>query len=311
MIDKITDHVFISGAGDVLVGGSQLRKLEITHVLTVSAVAIPMDKRLPNIEYHFLFAMDLPNQDLLGTGLLAQGLAFITNAVQSGGNILVHCEVGASRSVTMVAAYIMQKFKFPADKAVEFIKKSRPIAFPNEGFFAQLQIFEKLGYKLDEATLSRSRDYKDWCIASGNVPNHGSDERAATFVRDVDAHNNDSDRGSKFRCGKCRHVLFFGEHLTRHKRCDGERCGFGYLIEPMKWMDVTEYEGKINCPSCDSKLGNYSWGGRQCQGEPGARCSEHVTPWVHLHRAKVDEVSSRSTIEPHAPPSQIPSVIIS
>lgn len=59
-------------------------------MLTVSAVAIPMDKRLPNIEYHFLFAMDLPNQDLLGTGLLAQGLAFITNAVQSGGNILVH-----------------------------------------------------------------------------------------------------------------------------------------------------------------------------------------------------------------------------
>ncbi|KIH55381.1 dual specificity phosphatase, catalytic domain protein [Ancylostoma duodenale] len=291
MIDKITDHVFISGAGDVLLGGSQLRKLEITHVLTVSAVAIPMDKRLPNIEYHFLFAMDLPNQDLL---------------------------VGASRSVTMVAAYIMQKFKFPADKAVEFIKKSRPIAFPNEGFFTQLQIFEKLGYKLDEATLSRSRDYKDWCIASGNVPNHGSDERAATFVRDVDVHNNDSARGSKFRCGKCRHVLFFGEHLTRHKRCDGERCGFGYLIEPMKWMDVTEYEGKINCPSCDSKLGNYSWGGRQCQGEPGARCNEHgasssyiVTPWVHLHRAKVDEVSSRTAIEPHAPPPGIPSVIIS
>ncbi|VDM85139.1 unnamed protein product [Strongylus vulgaris] len=120
-----------------------------------------MDKRLPNIEYHFLFAMDLPNQDLLGTGLLAQGLAVISNAIQSGGNVLVHCEVGVSRSVTVVAAYVMQKYKFSPEKALEFIKKSRPIAYPNEGFYAQLQIYEKLDYKLDDATLSTSRDYRE------------------------------------------------------------------------------------------------------------------------------------------------------
>ncbi|VDN24024.1 unnamed protein product [Cylicostephanus goldi] len=120
-------------------------------------------------------------------------------------------------------------------------------------------------------------------------------------------------RGSKFRCGKCRHVLFFGEHLVTHKRCDGKNCEFGYLIEPMKWMDVSEYEGKVNCPSCKIKLGNYSWGGRQCHGEPGAKCVQHVTPWVHLHRDKIDEVTIQSPIERvvHAPPRQIPAVIIS
>ncbi|ETN80625.1 dual specificity phosphatase, catalytic domain protein [Necator americanus] len=319
MIDKITDHVYLSGAKDVLTGYTELRKLEITHILTVSAVAIPVDKRIPNIEYHFILAMDLPNQDLLGTGLLADGLAFMKNAVQSGGNVLVHCEVGVSRSVTVVAAYIMQKYKFSPEKALEFIKKSRPIAFPNEGFYAQLQIFEKLDYNLDDAALSASRAYKDWCVASGNVPNKGSDERATTFIRNVENSGTSGNRGSKFRCGRCRHVLFYGEHLTRHKRCDGEVnvvsealiCKFGYLIEPMKWMDVSEFEGKISCPSCYSKLGNYSWGGRHCQGEPGARCAEHVTPWVHLHRAKVDEVSSESAIERLHKPPQIPAVIIS
>lgn len=59
-------------------------------MLTVSAVAVPLERRLPNIDYHFIFAMDLPNQDLLGGGQLLEGIGYITRAVQSGGNVLVH-----------------------------------------------------------------------------------------------------------------------------------------------------------------------------------------------------------------------------
>uniref|UniRef100_A0A7I4YMR7 protein-tyrosine-phosphatase n=1 Tax=Haemonchus contortus TaxID=6289 RepID=A0A7I4YMR7_HAECO len=311
MIDRILDHVYISGARDVL-AGHPLLKHDITHVLTISAVAVPVDRRLPKIDYHFIFAMDLSNQDLLGGGQMAEGIAYITKAVQSGGNVLVHCEVGVSRSATIVAAYVMQKLKYSAEKAVEFIKIARPLVCPNQGFFTQLQIFESLHYQIDEASLAGSRMYKNWCISSGNAPHNGSEPQANTFIKDLKADDCSKERGNKYRCGKCRHILFFGEHLTKHKRIDGEVCEFGYLIEPMKWMNVSEYEGKICCPKCDAKLGNYSWGGRQCQGDPGARCMQHVTPWVHLHRAKVDEVSTQSPIERLQPPrQQIPAVIIS
>ncbi|XGW27312.1 hypothetical protein V3C99_007708 [Haemonchus contortus] len=311
MIDRILDHVYISGARDVL-AGHPLLKHDITHVLTISAVAVPVDRRLPKIDYHFIFAMDLSNQDLLGGGQMAEGIAYITKAVQSGGNVLVHCEVGVSRSATIVAAYVMQKLKYSAEKAVEFIKIARPLVCPNQGFFTQLQIFESLHYQIDEASLAGSRMYKNWCISSGNASHNGSEPQANTFIKDLKADDCSKERGNKYRCGKCRHILFFGEHLTKHKRIDGEVCEFGYLIEPMKWMNVSEYEGKICCPKCDSKLGNYSWGGRQCQGGPGARCMQHVTPWVHLHRAKVDEVSTQSPIERlQTPRQQIPAVIIS
>ncbi|VDL74874.1 unnamed protein product [Nippostrongylus brasiliensis] len=274
MIDKVLDNLYLSGAKDVL-SGYPLRKLEITNVLTISAVAVPVEKRLPDIDYHFIFAMDLPNQDLLGGGQIAEGIAYITRAVQSGGNVLVHCEVGVSRSATIVAAYVMQQMRFSARKAVEFVKIARPLVCPNEGFFTQLQIFEALHYKIDELSLSSNRNYKEWCASSGNVPNNGSEENASTFVRDFRAEEWSKECGNKYRCGKCRHVLFFGEHLTRHKRADGEMCEFGYLIEPMKWMDVSDYEGKVCCPKCETKLGNYSWGGRQCQGEAGSRCMQH------------------------------------
>lgn len=301
--------MYLSGAKDVLTG-HPLLKYDITHVLTVSAVAVPLERRLPNIDYHFIFAMDLPNQDLLGGGQLLEGIGYITRAVQSGGNVLVHCEIGVSRSATVVAAYVMQKLRYSARKAVEFVKISRPLICPNEGFFTQLQIFEAMHYKADESALSECRMYKDWCVSSGNVPNNGSEDQATTFIREINPEDWSKERGNKYRCGKCRHVLFFGEHVMKHKRLDGEICEFGYLIEPMKWMNVSDYEGKICCPKCEAKLGNYSWGGRQCQGEAGSPCMQHVSPWVHLHRAKVDEVSTQSPIE-RFQRQQVPAVVIS
>lgn len=77
----------------------------------------------------------------------------------------------------------------------------------------------------------------------------------------------------------------------------------------MKWMTTDEYTGKICCPSCGEKLGNYNWGGRQCQGEHGDKCREQgytiflftalfsVVPWVHLHKNKIDESKPRSTVQ--------------
>ena len=54
------------------------------------------------------------------------------------GNVLVHCNLGKSRSSTVVAAYIMFKFQKPAVKALKYIKKRRRIIKPNPGFIIQL-----------------------------------------------------------------------------------------------------------------------------------------------------------------------------
>ena len=58
--------------------------------------------------------------------------------------VLVHCMAGASRSATIVIAYLMWTNKWKFDKALDFVTTKRPIVCPNDGFQSQLKIFEKL-----------------------------------------------------------------------------------------------------------------------------------------------------------------------
>ena len=58
--------------------------------------------------------------------------------------VLVHCMAGASRSATIVIAYLMWTQKLKFDKAFDLVKSKRQIVCPNDGFQEQLKLFEKL-----------------------------------------------------------------------------------------------------------------------------------------------------------------------
>lgn len=60
------------------------------------------------------------------------------------GRVLVHCTLGISRSVTIVAAYIMWKWGVSTSRALQHIQKKRGISSPNEGFIDQLLVWEEL-----------------------------------------------------------------------------------------------------------------------------------------------------------------------
>uniref|UniRef100_A0A1I7XXZ1 protein-tyrosine-phosphatase n=1 Tax=Steinernema glaseri TaxID=37863 RepID=A0A1I7XXZ1_9BILA len=118
--------------------------LQITHVLTISEAPITDERKVEGVSYMFVFALDNPQQDLLKNNLLESALNYIDDAIKGGGNVLVHCEGGVSRSVTVVAAYLMRKFEWTADKAILFIQDLR-IADPNSGFVGQLNMFRAMG----------------------------------------------------------------------------------------------------------------------------------------------------------------------
>ncbi|KAG6884695.1 hypothetical protein C0993_008896 [Termitomyces sp. T159_Od127] len=52
--------------------------------------------------------------------------------------ILVHCAEGISRSVSIVAAFLIAQYGWTPSEAVQFIKSKRRVADPNFGFIAQL-----------------------------------------------------------------------------------------------------------------------------------------------------------------------------
>ena len=51
--------------------------------------------------------------------------------------------MGKSRSVTLVIAYIMKKYKMGFKEAFHFVKRKRREASPNEGFVFQLGKYEE------------------------------------------------------------------------------------------------------------------------------------------------------------------------
>jgi len=63
--------------------------------------------------------------------------------VREDGGVLVHCQQGVSRSVSMVLSYLMKYYRMSFDDALALAKKSRKQACPNEGFEAQLRAFEE------------------------------------------------------------------------------------------------------------------------------------------------------------------------
>lgn len=65
------------------------------------------------------------------------------------GTVLVHCQAGCSRSVALVAAYIMETRRCSRHEALDMIRARRSQAEPNEGFIEQLDLFEKADYIVD------------------------------------------------------------------------------------------------------------------------------------------------------------------
>jgi protein-tyrosine phosphatase len=71
---------------------------------------------------------------------LCQGVRFIHQEIDSGGEVYVHCMLGVGRSVTMVAAYFVATGMTPTN-AWKAIRRRRPFIQPTIGQEARLVEF--------------------------------------------------------------------------------------------------------------------------------------------------------------------------
>ena len=92
--------------------------------------------------------------------------SFINKAKLSGGNILIHCQLGISRSTTCLIAYMIKYLGYTTLSALQHIKRKRPQVMPNFGFIHQLKNYEnklKIGdskNKSDEGDLGDKKPAK-------------------------------------------------------------------------------------------------------------------------------------------------------
>ncbi|KAG0054623.1 dual specificity phosphatase 12 [Gryganskiella cystojenkinii] len=315
-MQEILPGLFLSGAGPAE-SLDYLQKVGITHILQITDITTP---RFPGqFMYKIIAVPDMDETNLIKH--FPDTFTFIQQALDKGGKVLVHCMAGASRSVTVVCAYLMKTKGMTADEALETVKKLRHIAGPNDGFVTQLHLYGDIEF---DVNVDRT-EYRRFLIA-----NMAAQREMYGYIEDMtlavdplkkaqaqaQAQAQVSAPGisqGPLKCKKCRRALVGRDSVVTHTPGQGQSsfeyrkrdstlhiseaissdiskikpvnttvCQ-SYFIEPVEWIqELYGLEGKISCPKCDSKLGTFNWSGEQCS------CGTWVTPAFMMHKGKVD-----------------------
>ncbi|KAG5732046.1 ADP-ribosylation factor [Termitomyces sp. T112] len=97
-----------------------LTERRITHILSVCNDHIPAELPESGLRHMRIPVEDVDYEDILIH--LPSACQFIEEALRSGGNVLVHCVQGISRSATVVAAYLMWRRRVNTTEALEMVR---------------------------------------------------------------------------------------------------------------------------------------------------------------------------------------------
>ncbi|CAH1246508.1 DUSP5 [Branchiostoma lanceolatum] len=126
------------GRGDQATNEKIVSDLRISHIVNIS-------KEHPNAFPIYITYLNVRVDDDMSanvTHLLPTTTEFIAEAIKSGGRVLVHCNLGISRSSTVTMAYLMKQRQWTMKDAFDFLKERRQVAQPNLGFLRQLSKYE-------------------------------------------------------------------------------------------------------------------------------------------------------------------------
>ncbi|KAF9179950.1 hypothetical protein BGZ50_006573 [Haplosporangium sp. Z 11] len=122
-MQEVAPSLFLSGSQPAE-SKEYLKENGITHIIQVADLALP---RFPG---SFVYKC-IPVPDMDETNLIKHfpdTYKFIHDAIGNGGKVLVHCMAGASRSVTIVCAYMMKTQNLSVLEALEAVRALRPFA---------------------------------------------------------------------------------------------------------------------------------------------------------------------------------------
>jgi dual specificity phosphatase 12 len=113
--------------------------------------------------------------------------------------------MGKSRSVTITIAYLLRQYPHhTVASALALIRESRPIAEPNAGFLAQLELYKEMGCPRD---IENQPKYQRW-LYKQEVDLALAANMAPATVRFEDEQTQEKreigDREIELRCRKCR-----------------------------------------------------------------------------------------------------------
>ncbi|KAI0676571.1 hypothetical protein C8Q78DRAFT_962476 [Trametes maxima] len=143
-------------------------------------------------------------------------ITFIQAELDKEHGILVHCQAGMSRSVSIVAAYLMVSQGLDPDGALDVVRKVRPDVQPNEGFMRQLEIFHKASFKVSKSDKETRMFYLERVV---NEVMNGDGEVETEMFAKFPYTPSDTPVPTprrRIRCKMCRQELATREHMLDH-----------------------------------------------------------------------------------------------
>ncbi len=110
----------------------------ITHILTCCGT----NPLFPDeFTYLILEAEDTCEENI--SRYFQSSFDFIRDALNNSGKVLIHCQMGLSRSPTILIAYLMSSMNISFAIAHSLVKRARGFISINEGFLKQLVEFDE------------------------------------------------------------------------------------------------------------------------------------------------------------------------
>lgn len=143
---RVDGHIYVGSRAHAKNRGL-LREFKISHVLNMTPPrSIDTEAGVPNffekertITYCRCSIFDSTTENIMQH--MHTGTEFVENAKYHG-NVLVHCNKGVSRSVSVVLGYLMKFKGMRLCDALAKVRKVREQAQPNEAFMKQLEEYD-------------------------------------------------------------------------------------------------------------------------------------------------------------------------
>ncbi|VDO58741.1 unnamed protein product [Onchocerca flexuosa] len=150
---QILPYLYLGGlrdANDV----EQLEEKQISHIVSIHELSGRLDGISKDLNILRIHMADLPEANI--SEHFAETATFIHRARLAKKSVLVHCVAGVSRSVCIVAAYLIVACDMSYAGALAYIVSKRPCANPNFGF--RMQLAEYAGKRsLSDGKMMRSQ----------------------------------------------------------------------------------------------------------------------------------------------------------
>ncbi|KAI6182276.1 hypothetical protein M3Y97_00362600 [Aphelenchoides bicaudatus] len=138
-ISELIPHLYICGVSALT--PANMKAFGITLIVNATK-EVPNLKSLGEIQRIKMWIEDVPEEDLLPHFDVISDQ--IHAVIQDGGNVLVHCVAGVSRSASICLAYLTKYHFRSLRSAYHLMCEKRPMVRPNIGFWRYLIHYEQL-----------------------------------------------------------------------------------------------------------------------------------------------------------------------